>query len=327
MLSRHFLRAKVLQSVYAANANKLELAVAENNFKHNIFRLNDLGILQLSALVHTVEIAGVMMDEAQHKYLPTEAEKNPNRRLPENIFIQRLVNNYDFRHHCDKRNINWDGVENDTVFRQAFLGFTNLPDYEGFLATEPNFTNDQLFAIGLHRYLTNFEPLRDILCPKSLLWEDDYDQIAQYNYMMLKTLDDTCNETTLIPLMHDDRIEKDAEAYEFAHELLLNTLRHTGEVEALIRKHLKGWEYERVANMDILLLNMAVAELTSCPSIPERVTMDEYIELSKEFSTERSHLFVNGILDRLILELRSEGRIKKTGRGLMDPNTEGLEMN
>ena len=166
----------------------------------------------------------------------------------------------------------------------------------------------------------NHEPLRDNLVSKSLLWEDDFDQIAQYNFMMLKTLNEELDESTLIPLMHDDRLEKDVEAYEFSRQLLLATLRHTDEVENMIRSHLKGWEFERVAHMDVLLLNMAVAELTSFPSIPERVTVDEYIELSKEFSTERSKLFINGILDKFIIELRSAGRINKTGRGLIDPS-------
>ena len=102
--------------------------------------------------------------------------------------------------------------------------------------------------------------------------------------------------------------------------MLLVTLRHRDEVEALIRKNLRGWDFDRVASMDVLLLNMAVAELTEFPSIPEGVTVDEYIELSKEFSTERSRLFINGILDKFIIELRSAGRINKTGRGLIDPS-------
>ena len=166
----------------------------------------------------------------------------------------------------------------------------------------------------------NHEMLRELICPQSLMWEDDFDQIAQYNFMMMKTLDETIDEATVIPLMHDERFEKDVEAFDFARRLLLVTLRHGKEVEDMIRSHLKGWEFERVAGMDVLLLNMAVAELTEFPSIPERVTVDEYIELSKEFSTERSKLFINGILDKFIIELRSAGRINKSGRGLYDPS-------
>ena len=146
------------------------------------------------------------------------------------------------------------------------------------------------------------------------------DQIAQYNFMMLKALDDTLDEATPIRLMNDERYDKDVDAYEFARHLLLATLRHRDEVEAMIRKNLRGWDFDRVASMDVLLLNMAVAELTEFPSIPEGVTVDEYIELSKEFSTERSRLFINGIIDKFIIELRSAGRINKSGRGIIDPS-------
>ena len=96
MLSRHFLRSKVLQTVYAVHADPVELSVAEKNYKHNIYRLNDLGTKQVSALVHFAEVAGVMIDEAQHKYLPTEAERNPNRRLPNNVFLNKLAESFRF---------------------------------------------------------------------------------------------------------------------------------------------------------------------------------------------------------------------------------------
>ena len=320
MLSRHFLRSKVLQAVYASKIDPVDITIAERNFKHNIYRLNDLGTLQLSALIHFTEIAGRMMDEAQHKYLPTEEELNPNRRLANNLFINRLADNYDLRRHIEESNAYWNGIEYDEVFRAAYLAISKMAEYKSHLATELSFDNDQRFALKIFKYLMNQESLRDLIQSQSLLWEDDFDQIAQYNFMMLKAFNNSLDEATPIPLMHDDRYEKDTDAYQFAHQLLLVTLRHGDEVEALIRKNLRGWDFDRVAGMDVLLLNMAVAELTEFPSIPEGVTVDEYIELSKEFSTERSRLFINGILDKFIIELRSAGRINKTGRGLIDPD-------
>ncbi|MCQ2274271.1 MAG: transcription antitermination protein NusB [Bacteroidales bacterium] len=320
MLSRHFLRSKVLQAVYASKIDNINVIVTEKNFKHTIQRLNDLGTLQLSALVHFAEIAGVMMDEAEHKFLATEADRNPNRRFQQNIFIQRLADNYDVRRHAEESKINFNSVEFDEAFRQAYVELAKLPEYAQYLKTEQTFDIDQQFALNAFKFLMNFESFNSIIFPQSLYWEDDFYQIAQYNYMMLKALDDTLDEATVVPLVHDTRFDKDMEAYNFAHQLLLVTMRCYGEVEAMIRKHLKGWEFERVATMDVLLLNMAVAELTEFPSIPERVTVDECIELSKEFSTDRSKLFINGILDKFIIELRSSGRIRKSGRGLLDPN-------
>ena len=320
MLSRHFLRSKVLQSLYAAKTDPVELNVVEKNYKHMISRLNDLGTIQLAALVHFAEFSGAIMDEGQRKYLPTDEERNPVRRIPENLFICRLADNFDLRRHSEAANVNWGGVDYDQIFRQAYAGLVKMPEYKEYLDTKPTFDNDQKFALNLFKYLMNYEPFRDFLFPQNLLWEDDFDQIAQYNFMMLKALDDTTDEATPIPLMHDIRFEKDNDAFEFSRNLLLASTRHFADVEKMIRDHLNGWEDDRVALMDILMLNMAVAELTEFPSIPERVTVDEYIELSKEFSTERSKLFINGILDKFILELRSAGRIKKAGRGLLDPS-------
>ena len=312
MLSRHFLRSKVLQVIYATTIDPVDITVAERNFKHSISRLNDLGTIQLAALVHFVETAGQIIDEAQHKFLPTEEERN--------LFVCRLADNYDLRHHIEDSHVNWNGVEYDEAFRQAYTAVSQMAEYKTYLASEQTFANDQQFALKVFKYLMNQDALRDLIQSQSLLWEDDYDQIAQYNFMMLKALDDTLDEATPIRLMNDERYEKDVDAYEFARHLLLATLRHRDEVEAMIRKNLRGWDFDRVASMDVLLLNMAVAELTEFPSIPEGVTVDEYIELSKEFSTERSRLFINGIIDKFIIELRSAGRINKSGRGIIDPS-------
>lgn len=177
---------------------------------------------------------------------------------------------------------------------------------------EKGFESDKAFAILLFRYLMNREALCVAIGERSLLWEDDFEQIAQYNFMMLKTLDEEYfDEAMPWPVMYDKRAGKDEADMDFARGLLRDTIATKEESEELVRGHLQGWEFERVASMDILLINMAVAELTGCPTIPERVTVDEYIELSKEFSSERSRLFINGILDKLIAELRSKGRIKK----------------
>ena len=175
----------------------------------------------------------------------------------------------------------------------------------------------------LFRFLMNREAVVTAMGERSLLWEDDFEQIAQYNFMMLKTLDEqTFDEAMQWPVMYDKRVEKDEADMEFARLLLRETMLHRSEGDEMIKARLQGWEFERVALMDVLLINMAIAELTACPSIPEKVTVDEYIELSKEFSSERSKLFINGILDKLVLELRSQGRIKKSGRGLLNESSE-----
>ena len=208
----------------------------------------------------------------------------------------------------------------EDLIREAFVDFRKTPEYRSYAdAAETSFEKDRDFAITLFRYLMNREALRAVVVERSLLWEDDFDQIAQYNFMMLKTLgEDNLDEATMWPVMYDKRVEKDEADMDFARQLLRDTMATREEAEELIKSHLQGWEFDRVSKMDILLINMAVAEFTGCPSIPEKVTVDEYIELSKEFSSERSKLFINGILDKLVAELRSKGRINKSGRGLLE---------
>lgn len=316
MLSRHFLRCKVLQQVYALHIEPERKNRPLDIFDTHIQRLNELAVIQLSLLPRLADIAGTMLDEGQRKFRPTDEDLNPNRRLVNNEFIRRLRDNFEFRGYMEQWSQLWDMREE--MLRETYADLRTQPFFRDYLADpDEGFDFDRDSAIKVFRYLVNREALRDVIGDRSLLWEDDFDQIAQYSYMFLKTLTaDNFDEAMMWPKMYDPRVEKDVEDMEFARSLFQNTLSGKEESEQLIRRYLQGWDFERVALMDILLLTMAIAELTSCPTIPEKVTVDEYIELSKEFSSERSKLFINGILDKIVIELRSKGRINKTGRGL-----------
>ena len=311
MLSRHFLRSKVLQAIYASRYEEKSVDEVVKRFEYHVQKLNELGVLQVSLLPVFVDVASEVMEEGKKKFRPTEEELNPNLRLVDNEFIRRMADNFELKKAMESWCGCWE-THRDLV-REAFLDFRKRKEYKDYIdAEEQGFEVDKNFAILMFRYLMNREALRGVVGERSLLWEDDFDQIAQYNFMMLKTLDEEhFDEGMPWPVMYDKRGGKDEADMDFARGLLRDTMATKEESEELVREHLQGWEFERVASMDILLINMAVAELTSCPTIPERVTVDEYIELSKEFSSERSRLFINGILDKLISELRSRGRISK----------------
>lgn len=318
MLSRHFLRCKVLQELYASQIEGKAPADSQADFEYHVGRLNELGIIQVSLMPRMMEVGERVMEEGKRKFRPTAAEKQPNRKFLNNKFLCRMADNLELR----KRTEQWAGLWNtyDDLLHETFIDFRQQKLYGDYLSTpESDFKQDKEMAINMFRYLMNRESLTAAIVERSLLWEDDFEQVAQYNFMMLKTLNEEhFDETMPWPLMYDRREEKDEADMEFARHLLRQSLELRHESDEMMRQRLQGWEFDRVALMDILLVNMAVAELTSCPTIPEKVTIDEYIELSKEFSSERSKLFINGILDRLVLELRSQGRIRKTGRGLME---------
>lgn len=318
MLSRHFLRSKVLQAVYACQVDPVAESTIRFNFQKTLLRLNDLGVWQLSTLLEFQHAAELFLEEAAQKFKPTQEDLNPSQRLPNNRLLAVLNDNFAYRKQCDRLKINWSDAQD--VFRRLFVTVRGSQVYRDYVNSDDTFENDQLFVMQIFKLLMNDDALRDRLYRRDLLWEDDFDQVAQYNFMLLRSIDASFNEASPMLLMHDENNPADVEGMEFACHLLAETLRNRQEGEDLIKSHLKGWEFDRIAQMDVLLITMAVSELMGCPSIPERVTVDEYIELSKEFSTDRSKLFINGILDKLIVELRAAGRIQKSGRGLYDPD-------
>lgn len=316
MLSRHFLRCKVLQELYATQQDERDKTLALRNFEYHVGRLNELGIVQLALMTKLLPVADQVLEELRHKFRPTQAEKQPNKKLMQNIFLNRMADNYELKKHIEKWAGCWD--TNEDLLRETFIDLRQTKLYGDYLSFPENtYQSDKDFAIELFRYLMNRESLVAVIQERSLLWEDDFEQIAQYNFMMLKTLDEASfDEAMQWPLMYDNRIEKDEDDMNFARTLLRSSIDLRDESDDMLRARLQGWEFDRVAMIDILLVNMAIAEYTNCPTIPEKVTTDEYIELSKEFSTDRSKLFINAILDKIVLELRHQGRVQKSGRGL-----------
>ena len=321
MLSRHFLRAKALQAIYSYKTSGITDPVsAGKSFDYNIGRLNELGALQLAALREVVAAGRQVIADGLRKHLPSAEDLHPSYRVVDSPFLTRLFANFDYRQQTEQYTFPWN--ENADVMRKIYIGFKETDKYRNFIVSEEgDFSTEQRMVCDLFKFIINEEHFRELFSERSLLWEDDFDQVAQYNYAMIKGVSDAdFDEAMRLPMMNDQREERDVEAYGFARQLVLETCKNLETNEQLIRKYLQNWEFERVAVMDVLLINMAITEFTCCPSIPERVTVDEYIELSKEFSTDKSKIFVNGILDKLMLELRAAGKIKKSGRGLYNPD-------
>lgn len=328
MLSRHFLRAKALQTIYAGVSSQ----VASSDelikmFDYNVGRLNDLGILQLSTLPQLTFTAERIYENETQKFNPNANELELLHKWAQNPFVDKLSQGFEYRKKVERMHIDWSN--HFDIFRKIFNTFkTSRPFQEHVALHEPSFGDERQIAVTAFKYLMNDETLREVIFDRDLLWEDDFDQVAQYVFMLLKELDEeSMDEAMKCPQVFEARNEKDLNDYDFARKLIVDTFNHIDDVEPMIRKHLQNWELERVALMDILLINMAVTEFTCCPSIPERVTVDEYIELAKEFSTEKSKLFINGILDKMLIELRVAGKIEKDERGLYDPTLENLDAN
>lgn len=318
MLSRHFLRSKVLQSLYAyAVSDSDDLGVIEKNFLYNIERLNDLEITQLSTLIYFFEFAQKSIEEGKNKFMPSQEEANPNMKFVENRFATELINNYELKKHCDRLKINWTNYAD--IFRGLYTSFKASKAYKNYMANEvDDFDAQKKVILDLFKHIMNYESLVDVFIERNLFWEDDFYQIAQHSYNILKKFDSTFDAASSLPLVYNAKDAVEADAFNFASTLLKKTILSFNESTDIIKQNLKQWEYDRVAVMDIIIIKLAITELINFPTIPEKVTINECIELSKEYSTDKSKLFINGILDKIHNELRSKGKVRKVGRGLVD---------
>jgi N utilization substance protein B len=322
MLSRRHLRVKVLQALYAFfQSDGDDIAAGEKQLIKSTDKLYELYIYQLSFLIKLVVYAENRMEEAKKKFYPTDDDLNPNTRLIENRFIRQIEQNKDFQRWRDKLKINWSQEENlfhkfiaELKSGQDFIEFTNK-EQSGYAYDK------ELIALIVMNYLPEYELLRNYYEDMSIFWSDeDYDICL---IMLIKTIksykEPWGTEHVLPPLFkeeeEEDEVDKDRQ---YMLKLFRYSILRSDENEKLIEEQAENWDLERIAIMDIIIMKMALTELMIFPSIPIKVTINEYIEISKSYSSIKSKLFINGILDKLVVKLKLEGKILKTGRGLME---------
>jgi len=322
MLSRRHLRVKVLQALYAFfQSDGDDLAAGEKQLLKSTDKLYELYIYQLSFLIKLVDYTRNRMEEAKKKFYPTEEDLNPNTRLIENQFIQQIEENKDFLRWRDKLKINW--ANEGHLFQKLLHELKNGQDFIEFINKEQSGYNDdkELIALIVMNYLPEYELLRNYYEDQSIFWSDeDYDISL---IMLIKTIKSFKElwvpEHNLPPLFKDDDEGDDLdEDRQYMLKLFRYSILRSQENEKLIEEQAENWELDRIAIMDIIIMKMALTELMIFPSIPFKVTINEYIEISKSYSSIKSKLFINGILDKLVVKLKMEGRIRKTGRGLME---------
>ena len=320
MLSRRQLRIKVLQALYAFFLSLNDrVDLGEKELLRSLDKLYEIYIYQLSLLIAIVDFAKKRIEENKHKFLPTEKDLHPNTRFIDNQFYIQLSQNRDLEKNIEKLKISW--VDQEDMIRKIYIDIRESKDYSDYLDAEStSYESDkEIFIKIIKKHITNSEILRFFYEEKSIYWSDDFYTTNQLVIKTIKSYHELWDESKKLPsLLKGPDIEKTNEDKSFLINLFRRTIVKSGEYEKLIEEKARNWEMDRIAVMDILLIKMALAELIEFPSIPIKVTLNEYIELAKMYSTPKSKIFVNGILDKLILDLKSENKIKKTGRGLLD---------
>ena len=313
MLSRRHLRIKVMQALYGySNASFDTIGAGEKEIQLSISRYYELFLYQVLFVSEIFETAAKQSEDAKLKHLPTTEELNPNTRFLENRFLNALSKNATLQELYKKRNISWTG-ENE-IARRAFSNFRNSSEYEKYLASEDNFEKDkEIIAILVKKFIVDFPPLMQYYEERSIFWVDDIDIV---NMILIKVIRSS-KEDNVDKTFADLEWYLDDEDMEFAVNLFRKTIMGSEKYEKLISDKALNWELDRIALMDMLLMKMALCELTEFPSIPVKVTLNEYIDLAKMYSSPKSSVFINGILDKLINELKKNNLINKAGRGLM----------
>jgi N utilization substance protein B len=311
MISRRLLRVKALQILYAYRASENDsLDKTEKELIFSIEKSYDLYHLILLLLVDISNYAAQRTDIARSKYFPTDEEANPNTRFIINRIITRISDSRKFSQYLESRKITWSNEEE--LIKSLYRNLLEWDVYQEYMNShDDSFNQDKKFISRMvaELILPN-EYLQQVLEEQSIYWNDDLEFIGS---MVIKTLS-RWKENGEMPILsmfsnEDDRL--------YVIDLFRKTVLHSDEYQDLIKKFSENWDFERLAMMDILIMQMAISEAIHFPSIPAKVTLNEYIEISKYYSTEKSSYFINGILDKIFLLLRTDDKIKKTGRGLI----------
>ena len=309
MLSRRHIRVKVMQSLYSYLSTKVnEMPVAERAMLKHFDEVVELKLVIISLWIQLVKHADNFYDEGKKKHLPTALDLNPNTRFVDNDIITSVRNDLDVMDKVAKFSGIWIKNDHDIVHK-LFKELYQSDLYQKYIANENKDVEvDKKFIINaLNDYILKNELVHHIFEERSIYWVDDLPFIAAIIFGDIK--EDKSMDTK--------GAFKDISDKEFALKLFRNTINNNSDYEEIIVKFARNWELDRIAKMDQLFLKMAFAEILSMPDLPVKVSMNEYIEISKYYSTAKSKLFVNGLLDNFVKTYTRDGKIKKIGRGLV----------
>lgn len=304
-----------MQALYAFfQSDNKDMAKGEKDLFQVIEKIYDLYVHMLLLLTEIRHTAGIIMEDRKNKQLPTPEDLEPNTRFVNNQFIRQLDINKVLQREATRRKITWQ-AESELV-RKIYFVILNSEELAAYLRSPVHsYGEDRDFIITIFKkYISEHEMLMHYFEEKSIYWTDD---IRLVNPMIIRTIESFTEasgaDQDLLPLYKDEEEDR-----QFVVDLFRKTILSDGENEKLIGDRTKNWDVERIALMDVLLMKMAATELLNFSSIPVKVSLNEYIEISKLYSTPKSKLFINGVLDRLVIDLKEANRLAKSGRGLIE---------
>ncbi len=313
MISRRIIRTKVLQVLYAYySSEEKSLGKTEKELFFCINKSYDLYHYLMVLVIEIADYAEKRIEIKKKKLQPTHEDLNPNTKFITNLVIQQLRDNRQLNSYIDQKKLTW--INNPELIKELYLIMIDSDLYKNYMTDENrSFLTDRKFIEKLfNKLILVTEDLYNVLEEQSIFWNDDVEFVISMIVKTIKRFNErTDSDLRLMPLY------KDQEDHDFAKDLIRKTIINHDELRGLIKEHSKNWDMDRIAFMDVLMMQLAISEFLYFPSIPTKVSMNEYIELSKYYSTEKSRNFINGILDKTLKDLKSSGKIEKIGRGLI----------
>ncbi len=313
MLNRRHIRVKVMQSLFSYKGGEGDdLNPSIKFLNYSISSMYDLYLLMIAILPEIHVKAESYLDKSKQKHLATKADKDPNKKFIQNQILVSLRENIAFKEELKKRKLtNWtvddeyiDILFKDTLKSQNYLDYMN--------SRSSSFQEDLDFIVSLFKeVIAPNEKLYEYIEDKNLTWLDDLPLVNTTILKLLRKTKPNSASAHFLPPLY-----KDEEDMTFAVELFTNTVLNSTLFSEEIAAKTKNWDSERIAALDSVLLKMAICEFQKFPSIPVKVTINEYLEIAKEYSTPKSSIFINGILDKIVGEYKTDGKLNKTGRGL-----------
>jgi N utilization substance protein B len=316
MISRRQLRIKALQTLYAYyKTGGEDMSRSEKELHYNIEKAYELYHYLLLLILDVVLYSESRIEIARNKRIPTHEDLNPNTRFINNGLVDQLRNNDRLLRFVDQHKLNWSN--HPELVKEIYTNLMKSEAYEGYMsAVESGYAEDKkIITYAYTHIIFPSELLSSILEEQSIYWNDDLEFITS---MIVKTFkkfkEEDRSEKSLMELYKND------EDRDYVVRLFRQTILHRDEYVEYIKQNTRNWDLDRIAFMDILIMQMAIAELIAFPSIPTKVTLNEYLEISKFYSTSKSNIFINGVLDKVVMQLKNEKKIQKKGRGLIGEN-------
>lgn len=319
MLNRRILRIKAFKVLYSSVlSGNTSLAQAETLLEQSCEATRDLYIYMLGIVSPLTKIARERIEAAKAKFNPTEEEKNPNMKFAENALATLLDEDVDFQKVFSKKKFSW--AQYDLLLKKIMTSVSAKEYYAEYMASpERSLAEDcRLFTRIFEEEFVDSEELEQILEEKSLFWNEDLPYALTWCCKTFKGFAKG-EAWTLLPLYQSEMIKGEgveSDKY-FVRKLLQASFAGYEKYSGMVAESVSGWEKERLFSTDVVLIVMGLAEIVTFPTIPVKVSINEYVEISKFYGTPKSRSFVNGLLDRLVQTLVNEGQVAKEGKGLM----------